>query len=189
METQLSVLGNKDTQNIQILFWGEIEQCVAPDSEMLSQPHVIIPLADLTPDFIHPIEKKKLSTIAEELCGKNFMSHFPIVDLYEDIKNEVTKSSDVITVANGSVENERFQNRGIPSKSERHVALITGAAKRIGACITTKLHNIDYNVTSITTLLRLKRYRWLKNLTGIVKDIVLPSTPTTNETKNVCMLW
>ena len=144
--------------DIDIALWGEnsmqfkkttantSKTYLIPDPDMLSQLHVIIPLADLTPDFMHPVEKKTLSTIAAELCGENFMSHFPIVDLYEDTKNEVTKSSDVITVANGSVENERFQNGGIPSKSERHVALITGAAKRIGACITTKLHDIGYNV-------------------------------------------
>ena len=118
---------------------------VIPDPDILSLPHAIIPLADLTPDFMHPVEKKSLSSIAVELCGKKFTSYFPIVDIYDANNKELT-NGDFSALADGSVDYEKLQNGKIPGKSEQHVALVTGAAKRIGANIATKLHDMGYHV-------------------------------------------
>ena len=154
IESQLGrvrVLGNKNaprTMDIDIALWNEkIVQfkvtsdsedihCVIPDPDVLKQPHVIIPLADLTPEFIHPVEKKSLRTVALELCGKNFMSYFPTVYIREENNEKLS-----LPVMNGALENGR-----IPSTNDRHVALVTGAAKRLGACIATKLHDLGYSV-------------------------------------------
>lgn len=134
--------------DIDIALWdGEIMQfkvksasediyCVIPDPDVLKRPHVIIPLADLTPEFIHPVEKKSLRTVASELCGKNFMTYFPTVDIREANNENLS-----LPVINGDLENERKL-----STSDHHVALVTGAAKRLGARIATKLHDLGYNV-------------------------------------------
>lgn len=51
-----------------------------PDPDILKHAHVIIPLVDVTPEFIHPLVKKPLKAPAQELCGKdNFRSFFPVV--------------------------------------------------------------------------------------------------------------
>ena len=123
--------------------------CVIPDPDVLKRPHVIIPLADLTPEFIHPVKKKSLRTVALELCGENFMSYFPVVDILNANDNKLPlpiASGHLSESTNGTVDIMKVENGLIPSKCDHHVALVTGAAKRLGACITTKLHNLGYNV-------------------------------------------
>ena len=89
-----------------------------PDPDTHKHAHVIIPLADVTPEFIHPSVKKPLKVIAKEVSGKDDLrSFFPVSQLY---------------VASGDV--------GSP------VALVTGSAKLLGACIAKRLHEIGYNV-------------------------------------------
>ena len=54
--------------------------CSIPEPDSLKHAHVIIPLADVTPEFVHPQVKKPLRVIAEEVSGRaNFKSFFPTV--------------------------------------------------------------------------------------------------------------
>lgn len=134
-----------------------------PDPDTLKHAHVIIPLADVTPNFIHPSGNKPLKSIAQDVCGKDdFRSFFPVTQMYlayEISSNGVeTKplpgALEIKDVAadkplkNGSHLNG-FNKPGSKKPEvgfQRPVALITGAAKRLGACIATRLHEIGYNV-------------------------------------------
>ena len=52
-----------------------------PHPETLKEPHVIIPLADITPDFVHPQTKTSLETMAKDISGQeDFTSFFPTVE-------------------------------------------------------------------------------------------------------------
>ena len=163
METRLgrvSVPGLKNGPrviDVDIALWGENTMqfnmtsvnsdisYVLPDPDILTLPHVIVPLADLTPDFIHPVMKKSLKAIAVELCGKNFTSYFPIVHISDESNNDLLTNGATNFPAqmNGAMK-EPCENGKIAS--EQRVALVTGAAKRLGACITTTLHDLGYNV-------------------------------------------
>lgn len=45
----------------------ESPELTLPDPDLLERPHLIVPMAELDPDFIHPITGEKLSQIAESL--------------------------------------------------------------------------------------------------------------------------
>ena len=202
-----------------------------PHPETLKEPHVIIPLADVTPDFLHPEAKNSLKTIAKEISGQeDFTSFFPTVqeedylgmvqnytekasrgktsyltqtninrplkDGYADIsasmlngsplpsgispgkdplvpdaarRNEdnlsgLTKSFSGVCLSNSfSTSPDLLSKKGHrlsdnprrgkePLSKERlpsripPVALVTGSAKRLGACIARKLHASGYRI-------------------------------------------
>ena len=53
---------------------------VVPHPETHKEAHVIIPLADVTPNFVHPLKKKSLRDIAKDISGKDdFCSLFSTV--------------------------------------------------------------------------------------------------------------
>ena len=136
--------------------------CSIPEPDSLKHAHVIIPLADVTPEFVHPQVKKPLRVIAEEVSGRaNFKSFFPTV------KQSALHSDETCIFATKNSKPESHQKlftQMKQSKVEEHavestdpsigalgvnrfpVALITGAAKRLGASITRKLHCAGYNV-------------------------------------------
>ena len=202
---------------------------VVPHPETHKEAHVIIPLADVTPNFVHPLKKKSLREIAKDISGKDdFCSLFSTVQdkgflqmidgsvehsheqedsckmnprfkgeyqmsdgeplfnkmtletgkpptesntnaamLNEDLLTDLIKPSSTNTsLANASdLQNipcfadpvssdsiDRFKG-SIPNRIEKPltteihpVALVTGAARRIGASIIKKLHDGGYNV-------------------------------------------
>ena len=195
-----------------------------PHPETLIQPHVIIPLADVTPEFVHPQTKKSLETMAKEISGQeDFTTFFPSVQeedylgiLINNRENASRRKSSYLTQTNVSIvpkdsnaqistsmHNGNHLPTGIslgrdPSESDasgqngdnlsgltnsfsdlcqgngflaspdlyisnaghqlrdnsRHgknprvppVTLVTGSAKRLGACIARKLHESGYRV-------------------------------------------
>lgn len=192
------------------------KQRVVPHPETLKEAYVIIPLADVTPDFPHPQAKKSLKTMAKEITGlEDFCSFYSTVqekdflgmihnemevahegrnscltngyrslkegypDISESMSNGspvsngiplgkepvkminpvpgtskqngdslsgLTKSlSDVFLVNDFSV-----ASPGLLKDAGHHdspgVALVTGAAKRLGACIARKLHAAGYRI-------------------------------------------
>ena len=67
-----------------------------PHPETLKEPHVIIPLADVTPDFVHPQTKKSVEAMAKEISGQeDFTSFLPTVqeDDYLGIVNNARKNA------------------------------------------------------------------------------------------------
>ena len=166
------------TIDLDISFWGNMtceyklnDGCAVkswsiPDPDTCKHAHVIVPLADVTPEFIHPSAKKTLKAIATEVCGKeDFRSFFPVSEVC--LTNGIHSSG----VENGMSLPEALSSNGLTVKKpladvahlnggfHEHacspVALVTGAAKRLGACIAKRLHEIGYNVlvhynTSVT---------------------------------------
>ena len=204
-------------------FAPHVKRRFVPHPETLKEPHVIVSLADVTPDFVHPQTKKTLEAIAKEISGQeDFTTFFPTVQEkdYLGIVNNARKNAsrgkvshltqanvnlllkdgnaDISTsMCNGSLlptgihcasghngdnlsaltnsfsevclskrfsaspdlvishtghrlsDNSRDKN---PLSNARlsprvpPVALITGAAKRLGACIARKLHASGYRV-------------------------------------------
>jgi 2-amino-4-hydroxy-6-hydroxymethyldihydropteridine diphosphokinase len=55
-----------------------------PDPDMLERPHLIIPLAELDPEFIHPVAGEKLGQIAESL--KDNVNLTPRLDVADKLK-------------------------------------------------------------------------------------------------------
>lgn len=126
-----------------------------PDRDTLTHNHVIIPLADVTPEFVHPQAKKPLRKIAQDVCGQeNFESFFPTVKTSEQQCGEIvnfTKTEQESLKKKQEIESyPKYTIRRDGALNETGclfpVALVTGAAKRIGACITKRLHNSGYNV-------------------------------------------
>ena len=156
------------TIDLDISFWGNItceyklsDGCTVkswsiPDPDACRHAHVIIPLADVTPEFIHPSAKKTLKVIATEVCGKiDFRSFFPVSPVYlgNTIHSNGTQNSTTLpgTLKSGGLAAEEpFADVGyLNARSERSnnpVALVTGAAKRLGVYIAKRLHAIGYNV-------------------------------------------
>ena len=144
------------TIDLEISFWGNMtceyrlnDGCAVkswsiPDPDTLKHAHVIIPLADATPEFIHPSVKKPLKVIAREVSGReDFRSFFPVIQLYvADGVHAFTSNS---TSANKPFTHVVHLN-GFSENAESPVALVTGAAKRLGACIAKRLHERGYNV-------------------------------------------
>ena len=157
------------TIDLDISFWGNMtcdykmnvgcatKTWALPDPDTLKYAHVIIPLADVTPEFIHPSVKKPLRLIAQEVSGlDDFRSFFPVTQTIS--ANEVHSTGEdtsmvlpsVLKGKSGAVEKpftnglhlNGFHDRG----SDSPVALVTGAAKRLGACIAIRLHAKGYNV-------------------------------------------
>lgn len=157
------------TIDLDISLWGNMTcdykmnvGCVTktwalPDSDTLKHAHVIIPLADATPEFIHPSVKKPLRLIAKEVSGlDDFRSFFPVTQTIS--ANEVRSTGvdtsmvlpRILKSKNDAVEkplkNGLHLNGFHEPGSESPVALVTGAAKRLGACIAKRLHEKGYNV-------------------------------------------
>ena len=79
------------TIDLDISFWGNttceyklkdgcaVKSWFIPDPDTHKHAHVIIPLADVTPEFFHPSVKKPLKVIAREVSSKDdFRSFFPV---------------------------------------------------------------------------------------------------------------
>ena len=156
------------TIDLDISFWGNMtseyklsDGCTAkswsiPDPDTCKHAHVIIPLADLTPEFIHPSAKKALKAIAAEVTSKDdFLSFFPASQV--PLANEIhsngqgngitlpgTWESHGPTVKEPVIHGSHLN--GFSEHASSPVALVTGAAKRLGACIARRLHEIGYNV-------------------------------------------
>jgi len=144
------------TIDLDISFWGNMvceyklnDGCAVnswsiPDPETVKHAHVIIPLADVTPEFIHPSVKKPLKVIAREVSGKDdFRSFFPVNNLY------VVNGVNALTCESTSAKTpftHVVHGNGLSEDAESPVALVTGAAKRLGACIAKRLHEIGYNI-------------------------------------------
>lgn len=156
------------TIDLDISFWGNMtcayklnDGCAVkswsiPDPDTHKHAHVIIPLADVTPEFIHPSVKKPLKVIASEVSGKDdFHSFFPVSQLYaaDEIHSNGVENGMMVPEALTSKDNlakKPFDHvvhlNGFSEHSESPVALVTGAARRLGACIVKRLHEIGYNV-------------------------------------------
>lgn len=152
------------TIDLDISFWDNMTCCYTtntacststwsiPDPDILKHAHVIIPLADVTPEFIHPLVKKPLKVLASELCGQdNFRSFFPVVTVLsaKEILSDGVERWNVpgaIIIKSGNITPEPLANGSLQLGSKNPVALITGAAKRLGAHIAMRLHDIRYNV-------------------------------------------
>lgn len=142
------------TIDLDISFWGNMtceyklkDGCAVkswsiPDPDTHKHAHVIIPLADVTPEFIHPSVKKPLKVIAREVSGKDdFRSFFPVNQLHAaNGFHAFTSTSTNKPFTHVVHSNEFSENTKSP------VALVTGAAKRLGACIAKRLHETGYNV-------------------------------------------
>ena len=59
----------------------ELPENRLPDPDILKRPHLAIPLAELDPDFIHPITKERLSVIAERLLPSADLTPRPDIQL------------------------------------------------------------------------------------------------------------
>lgn len=220
IDLDLSFYGNNVTEYV-LDFAPHGKRKFVPHPETLKEPHVIISLADVTPDFVHPETQKSLEAMAKEISGQeDFKSLFPTVQeedylgiVYNTMENVSGAKPSYLTQANvnlllkdGNAEistsmcngsllptgkslgrdpsesNASRQNgdnlsgltnsfsevclgngfsaspdlfssdAGHPLCDERlspkvpPVALVTGAAKRLGACIAKKLHASGYSV-------------------------------------------
>lgn len=152
------------TIDLDISFWDNMTCCYTtntacstntwsiPDPDILKHAHVIIPLADVKPEFIHPLVKKPLKVLASELCGQdNFRSFFPVVTVLsaKEILSDGVERWNVpgaIIIKSGNITPEPLANGSLQLGSKNPVALITGAAKRLGVHIAMRLHDIRYNV-------------------------------------------
>lgn len=60
------------TIDLDIIFYGdlvkEFDGWSVPDPDMEVQPHVAVPVAEIVPDWIHPVSKRQASEIAESLA-------------------------------------------------------------------------------------------------------------------------
>ena len=198
---------------------------VVPHPETLKEAHVIIPLADVTPDFVHPETKKTLKTLAKEISGEEDISSlFSIVQETEFLEMSTSlaeasqgkddnfiitrRGEDLSSISETMLNGTLLPNREAPETNESvfnpnmnvsilkeskplattlhtngscygnyfvssdalcsrslnqlgdclscsgsplanvtlPVALVTGAAKRLGACIARKLHAAGYRV-------------------------------------------
>lgn len=142
------------TIDLDISFWGNMtseyklkDGCAVkswsiPDLDTHKQAHVVIPLADVTPEFIHPSVKKPLQVIAREVSGKDdFRSFFPVNQLHVTYGlHAFTSTSANKPFTHVVHSNEFLENTKSP------VVLVTGAAKRLGASIAKRLHETGYNV-------------------------------------------
>ena len=70
--------------DVDIALWGGTVGTIlgrpVPDPGILRYVHVALPLADLAPDFVHPVDGRTLAEIAEDLVGAG-----PLPELREDI--------------------------------------------------------------------------------------------------------
>jgi 2-amino-4-hydroxy-6-hydroxymethyldihydropteridine diphosphokinase len=59
----------------------EHPEFMLPDPELLDRPHLAIPMAELDPDFIHPITQERLSDIANRLMPTAELTPRPDIQL------------------------------------------------------------------------------------------------------------
>ena len=127
-----------------------------PHPDTCKHAHVIIPLADATPEFIHPSTKRTLKVIATEVCGiDDFRSFFPVIKMCfaSGIHSNGVENSMMLPKAlysKGLTVKKPFARVADLNVCSVHtnspVAIVTGAAKRTGACSAKRLHEIGYNV-------------------------------------------
>lgn len=81
-----------------------------PHPDTLKEPHVIVPLADVTPDFVHPQTEKSLEMMAKEISGQeDFTSFFPTVQ-EEDYVGVVIKARENVSKRKPSFLTQRNVN-------------------------------------------------------------------------------
>ncbi len=61
--------------DIDILFYGDQvintpPQLVVPHPRLIERAFVLVPLADIAPDLVHPVNKKTIKQLSEEVKGK-----------------------------------------------------------------------------------------------------------------------
>ena len=103
-----------------------------PHPETLEEPHVIIPLADVTADFVHPHTKKSLETMAKEISGQqDFTSLFPIVQeedylgsLYNNMENASYLTQTIFNIL------QKDSNQNISTLMHNGSHLPTGVSPR-----------------------------------------------------------
>ena len=147
------------TLDLDIAFWednlleyklvtnGSTKSWCIPDPDIIKYAHVIVPLADISPAFIHPLEKKPLSVMAENITGKqDFVSFFPKICL----ENNRHRSNPKAPISNKCARPIGISTQAgsgpLDEATSRPVALVTGGSKRLGAAIARRLHQVGYNV-------------------------------------------
>lgn len=157
------------TIDLDISFWGNmtfeyklnngsaLKSWSVPEPDACKHSHVIIPLADVTPDFVHPTTRKPLKLIATEVSGNDdFRSVFPVTQICSSNGAHTNGKEDALILADklkyiqkGTCKkpsNNELHLNGSAHREKNPVALVTGAARRLGACIATRLHEIGYSV-------------------------------------------
>lgn len=112
---------------------GSIKSWIVPDEDVIKYAHAVVPVAEISPQFIHPVKQTTLATVAQEITGKtDFQSLFEKVDLKIHLPTSMPR---------GAVESD-------PTKLQpsNQVAIVTGGGKRIGAAIVRYLHQMGFNV-------------------------------------------
>jgi len=70
--------------DVDIALWGDTVGIIlgrrVPDPDILRFVHVALPLADLAPDFEHPVDGRTLAEIADDLIGRG-----PLPEVRRDI--------------------------------------------------------------------------------------------------------
>ena len=106
-----------------------------PHPETLTEPHVIIPLADLTPDFVHPQTKKSLETMTKEISGQeDFTTFFPSV-----------QEEDYLGMLNNNRENASRRKSSYLTQTNVNIVL-----KDSNADISASTHNGSHLPTEIS---------------------------------------
>jgi 7,8-dihydro-6-hydroxymethylpterin-pyrophosphokinase len=58
--------------DIDILFYGNLvistPELVIPHPRLMERAFVLVPLAEIAPDFIHPVSKVKIKDLLQKLC-------------------------------------------------------------------------------------------------------------------------
>ena len=118
---------------------------VVPHPETLNEAHVIIALADVTPDFVHPETKKTLKTLAKEISGEEDISSlFSIVQ--ETDFPEMTVS--LAEASQGKDHNFKITHRGedLPSISQ---SMLNGTLLSNGADTSESVFNHKMDVSKL----------------------------------------
>lgn len=140
---------------------GSMKSWRIPDQDITQNAHVVVPLAEVSPQFIHPLEKVTLANIAQTITGKtDFQSFFKKIDPNSHLSEEMTTGKSWLDEYNyGSYQGETSQK-----KSTNPVALITGASRRIGAAIVRCLHQMNFNVVVHYNVSAQEAYELVKEL-------------------------
>ncbi|MBN1189758.1 MAG: 2-amino-4-hydroxy-6-hydroxymethyldihydropteridine diphosphokinase [Dehalococcoidales bacterium] len=71
--------------DIDILFYGDQvidtpPQLVVPHPRLVERAFVLVPLADIAPDLVHPIYKKNIKQLLDEVDGRDEVKPFTLVE-------------------------------------------------------------------------------------------------------------
>ncbi|KAK3729791.1 hypothetical protein QZH41_003404 [Actinostola sp. cb2023] len=147
---------------------GSTKSWSLPDPDIIKYAHVIVPLADISPAFIHPLEKKPLSVMAENITGKqDFVSFFPKICL----ENNRHRSNPKAPISNNCARPIGISTQAgsgpLDEATPRPVALVTGGSKRLGAAIARRLHQVGYNVVVHYNLSVVQSSKLVKELNSL----------------------